>query len=64
MQANIIAKLRDLWDAGIHGPDFAWAATGPALEAFSKHPVAKRTDAHGSVLTMAEFPRAMCAPWW
>ena len=57
MQANITAKLRDFWDAGIRGPDFVWAATGPALEAFSKHPVVKRTDAPGSVLTVAEFLR-------
>ena len=57
MQANITTKLRDFWDAGIRGPDFVWAATGPALEAFSKHPVVKRTDAPGSVLTVAEFLR-------
>ena len=57
MQANITAKLRDFWDANIRGPDFVWAATGPALEAFSKHPVVKRTDAPGSVLTVAEFLR-------
>ena len=57
MHANITAKLRDFWDANIRGPDFVWAATGPALEAFSKHPVVKRTDAPGSVLTVAEFLR-------
>ena len=57
MQANITTKLRDFWDANIRGPDFVWAATGPALEAFSKHPVVKRTDAPGSVLTVAEFLR-------
>ena len=57
MQANITTKLRDFWDAGIRGPDFVWTATGPALEAFSKHPVVKRTDAPGSVLTVAEFLR-------
>ena len=57
MQANITAKLRDFWDANIRGPDFVWAATGPALEAFSRHPVVKRTDAPGSVLTVAEFLR-------
>ena len=38
MQEKIILKLRDFWDAGIRGPDFVWAATGPALEAYSKHP--------------------------
>ena len=57
MQTNITTQLRDFWDAGIRGPDFVWAATGPALEAFSKHPVVKRTDAPGSQLTVAEFLR-------
>ena len=57
MQANITAQLHDFWDAGIRGPDFVWAATGPALEAFSKHPVVKRADAPGSQLTVAEFLR-------
>ena len=57
MQANITKQLRDFWDAGIRGPDFVWAATGPAMEAFSKHPVVKRTDEPGSQLTVAEFLR-------
>ena len=57
MQTNITTQLRDFWDAGIRGPDFVWAATGPALEAFSKHPVVKRTDAPGRQLTVAEFLR-------
>ena len=38
MRSNITGQLHDFWDAGIRGPDFVWAATGPALEAFSKHP--------------------------
>ena len=45
MRENITQKLRDFWDAGIRGPDFVWAATGPALEAFSKHPVVKKANA-------------------
>ena len=57
MQANITTQLRDFWDAGIRGPDFVWAATGPAMEAFSKHPVVKRTDEPGSQLAVAEFLR-------
>ena len=57
MQANITERLRDFWDAGIRGPDFVWAATGPALEAFSKHPVVKQTDSPGDRLTVAEFLR-------
>ena len=57
MQSNITERLRDFWDAGIRGPDFVWAATGPALEAFSKHPVVKQTDSPGAQLTVAEFLR-------
>ena len=30
MRDNVVRKLRDFWDAGIRGPDFVWAATGPA----------------------------------
>ena len=51
MRANITRKLRDFWDAGIRGPDFVWAATGPALEAFSKHPVVKKADQPGALMT-------------
>ena len=57
MRKNITEQLRDFWDAGIRGPDFVWAATGPALEAFSRHPVVKFTDAPGRQLTVAEFLR-------
>ncbi len=57
MRAKITGRLRDFWDAGIRGPDFVWAATGPALEAFSRYPVVKRSDAAGRFLTVAEFLR-------
>ena len=57
MQANVTGRLRDFWDAGIRGPDFVWAATGPALEAFSRHPVVKKADAPGERLTVDEFLR-------
>ena len=57
MRTNITAQLRDFWDAGIRGPDFVWAATGPALEAYSRHPVVKITDAQGRQLAVAEFLR-------
>ena len=57
MRQNINGRLREFWDAGIRGPDFVWAATGPALEAFSKHPVVKKTDIPGEQLTVAEFLR-------
>ena len=58
MRENIAQKLRDFWDAGIRGPDFVWAATGPALEAFSKHPVVRKAnDVSGGLMTVSEFLR-------
>ena len=57
MRQNITQKLRDYWDAGIRGPDFVWAATGPALEAFSKHPVVKKANAPDETMTVSEFLR-------
>ncbi len=57
MRENITRKLRDFWDAGIRGPDFVWAATGPALEAFSRHPVVKKADDPNALLTVSEFLR-------
>lgn len=57
MRENITQKLRDFWDAGIRGPDFVWAATGPALEAFSKHPVVKKANDPNQVMTVSEFLR-------
>jgi putative DNA methylase len=55
MRANIAQRLRSFWDAGIRGPDFVWAATGPALEAYSKHPVVKMANDPGQTLTVSEF---------
>ena len=57
MRENITQRLRDFWDAGIRGPDFVWAATGPALEAFSKHPAVRKANAPGEVMTVSEFLR-------
>ena len=57
MAGNITERLRDFWDAGLRGPDFVWAATGPALEAFSRHPIVRKTDAPGETLTVTEFLR-------
>ena len=57
MRVNITRHLRDFWDAGIRGPDFVWAATGPALEAFSKHPVVKKANAPGEQMSVSEFLR-------
>jgi adenine-specific DNA methylase len=51
------SRLRDFWDAGIRGPDFVWAATGPAMEAYSKHPVVKKANEPGQILTVTEFLR-------
>ena len=55
MRANITQRLRDFWDAGIRGPDFVWAATGPAMEAYSKHPVVKKANEPGQVMSVTEF---------
>jgi hypothetical protein len=55
MRENIVTRLRQFWDAGIRGPDFVWAATGPAMEAYSKHPVVKKADEPGQRMDVAEF---------
>ncbi len=55
MRVNIGQRLREFWDAGIRGPDFVWAATGPALEAYSKHPVVKKANEQGQVMSVSEF---------
>ena len=57
MRENITLKLRDFWDAGIRGPDFVWAATGPAMEAFSKYPAVKKADDPKQLMTVSEFLR-------
>ncbi|MXZ89880.1 MAG: DUF1156 domain-containing protein [Chloroflexi bacterium] len=57
MRDNITQKLRDFWDAGIRGPDFVWAATGPALEAFSKYPAVRKANAPGEIMAVSEFLR-------
>jgi putative DNA methylase len=59
MRENIHSRLREYWDAGIRGPDFVWAATGPALEAYSKHPVVKKANEPGAVMQVSEFLRAV-----
>ena len=55
MRQNIREKLREFWDAGIRGPDFVWAATGPALEAYSKHPIVKKANDPGQIMAVSEF---------
>jgi len=55
MEASITIKLRDFWDAGIRGPDFIWAATGPALESYSRYPAVKKASESGVLMNVAEF---------
>jgi putative DNA methylase len=59
MRENIYTQLRDYWDAGIRGPDFVWAATGPAMEAYSKHPVVKKANEPNATMEVSEFLRAV-----
>ena len=53
MEERIIERLRYFWDAGIQGPDFVWAAIGPALESYSSYKEVRRMD--GGPFTVAEF---------
>jgi putative DNA methylase len=55
MRHNIAVHLREFWDAGIRGPDFVWAATGPALEAYSKHPVVRKANEPNATMSVGEF---------
>jgi hypothetical protein len=55
MRANIAVQLREFWDAGIRGPDFVWAATGPAMEAYSKHPVVRKANEPNATMGVGEF---------
>jgi putative DNA methylase len=56
MRENISAQLREFWDAGIRGPDFVWAATGPAMEAYSKYPAVRKANSPtNESLSVKEF---------
>jgi putative DNA methylase len=55
MRTNIRGRLREFWDAGIRGPDFIWAATGPALEPYSRHPIVKKSNEPGKLMTVSDF---------
>jgi adenine-specific DNA methylase len=60
MRENIKVQLREFWDAGIRGPDFVWAATGPAMEAYSKYPAVKKANSPtGDFLSVREFLEAV-----
>ena len=63
MRTKIRDQLREFWDAGIRGPDFVWAATGPALEAYSKHPVVKKANDPGDSWPSPSFS-LMSAELW
>ena len=55
MRERIGVQLREFWDAGIRGPDFVWAATGPAMEAYSKHPVVRKANEPNATMGVGEF---------
>lgn len=55
MKTCIGERLREYWDAGIRGPDFVWAATGPAMEAYSKHPVVRKANEPNATMSVGEF---------
>jgi len=55
MQERVTERLRYFWDVGISGPDFVWAAVGPALESYSSYKEVRRLD--GSPFTVSEFLR-------
>ena len=53
MQERITERLRYFWDVGIRGPDFVWAAIGPALESYSSYKAVKWNT--GKLFTVTEF---------
>ena len=55
MRERIQERLRAFWDVGLRGPDFVWAATGPALEIYSKHPAVRKANEPGALLDVDEF---------
>lgn len=57
MRERVAVRLRNFWDAGIRGPDFVWAATGPAMEAYSQYPVVKKANKPNELMSVSEFLR-------
>ena len=53
MQKRITERLRYFWDVGIRGPDFVWAAIGPALESYSSYKEVRRINKQA--FTVTEF---------
>jgi len=45
--------LQFYFQSGIHGPDFIWAALGPALQAYSKYQVVRKTA--GGIMSVRDF---------
>ena len=57
MRTVLPARLRNLWDQGIRGPDLVWAATGPAMEVYSRHPFVRRVTEAKARFGTADFLR-------
>ena len=55
MRHKIRIRLNQFWDAGIRGPDFVWAATGPAMEAYSQHPAVLKANQPKERMSVSEF---------
>ena len=53
MQEWITERLRYFWDVGIRGPDFVWAAIGPALESYSSYEEVRQDT--GEPFTVSDF---------
>lgn len=53
MQEQVTERLRYFWDAGIQGPDFVWAAIGPALEYYSRYKEVRQQT--GKPFTVSQF---------
>lgn len=53
MEERVTERLRYFWDIGLSGPDFVWAAIGPALESYSAYSEVRRLD--GSPFTVGDF---------
>ena len=53
MHERVKERLRYFWDVGIRGPDFVWAAIGPALESYSSYKEVRRQT--GKPFTVTEF---------
>jgi hypothetical protein len=55
MRARVNERLLAFWKSGINGPDLVWAATGPALEVYSRYPAVKKADEPDRLMDVEEF---------